>query len=201
MPRVLLAEDMHMVRGALVALLSDEPDITVVADVCDGDAAVPAALEHRPDVAVLDFDLPGRDGLDVAGELLERLPGCRVMILTGIGRPGILRRALAAGVAGFLLKDAPPDRLAESIRRVHAGERVIDPALAAAALNLPPCPLTARETDVVRLLAEGLEARQIAKRLHLATGTVRNYLTSALLKLGARNQVDAVRIAQAADWV
>lgn len=201
MLRVLLAEDMHMVRGALVALLAGESGIAVVAEVATGTAVLPAALEHRPDVAVLDYDLPGLDGLAAAGQLLAQLPACRVMILTGVGRPGILRRALADGVAGFVLKDAPPDRLAESIRRVAAGERVIDPALAAATLNLPPCPLSPRELDVLRLVAEGAEAREIAARLHLSAGTVRNYVTAALMKLDARNKLDAVRIAASADWI
>ncbi|MGW1995296.1 response regulator transcription factor [Embleya sp. NPDC001921] len=201
MLRVLLAEDMHMVRGALIRLLAEETDIEVVAEVATGHAVLAAALEHRPDVAVLDFDLPGMDGLMAAGEVMARLPECRVMILTGISRPGVLRRAIADGIAGFVLKDSPPERLAESIRRVAAGERVVDPALAAATLNLPPCPLTVREVDVLRLLAEGAEAREIAGRLHLSAGTVRNYVTAVLMKLDARNRVDAIRIAREADWI
>ncbi|MFF5210051.1 DNA-binding response regulator [Streptosporangium sp. NPDC000396] len=201
MLRVLLAEDMHMIRGALVSLLEDEPDITVVAEVATGDAVLPAALEHRPDVAIVDFDLPERNGLEASAELHEHLPECRTLILTGIGRPGILRRALAAQVDGFMLKDAPPDRLAEAVRRVAAGERVIDPKLAAATLSLPECPLTMREADVLRRVAEGDEPGEIAARLHLSTGTVRNYLTSVVLKLNARNKLDAVRIAREADWI
>jgi two-component system, NarL family, response regulator DesR len=199
--RILLAEDMHMVRGALVALLMDEPDLAVVAQVATGDEALPAALEHLPDVAVVDFDLPGCDGLTAATAIRQRLPNCRTLILTAHSRPGVLRRAIAAEVDGFLLKDAPPERLAEAIRRVAAGERVIDPKLAAATLNLPPCPLTVREGEVLRLVGDGAGPKDVAARLHLSTGTVRNYLTSIVLKLDARNTTDAVRIARAADWI
>jgi two-component system, NarL family, response regulator DesR len=196
MVRVLLAEGMHMVRGALVALLADEPDVSVVAEVADGEAVLDAALEHRPDVAVLDIDLPGKDGLRAAADLHERLPECRTLILTGIGRLGILRQTQ---VTGFLLKDAPPDRLAEAIWRVAAGERVIDPKLTA--LNLLERPLTLRETDVLRLVADGTEQRDIGALLHLAAGTVRDQLASIMTKLDARNKMDAVRIAREADWI
>jgi two-component system response regulator DesR len=201
MLRVLLAEDMHMVRGALVSLLSREPDIDVVAEVESGDHVLAAALTHQPHVAVLDFELPGRDGIVAAVELKARLPHCRTMILTGVGRPAVLRRALSEGVAGVLLKDSPPDRLAESIRRIGQGEQVIDPKLAAATLSLPPSTLSARETDVLRLVADGADAHEIGRRLQLSAGTVRNYIANASMKLDARNKVDAVRIARAADWI
>lgn len=169
--RVLLAEDIHMIRGALVALLDTEPDIEVVADVSSGDTVVPAALEHRPDVAVLDVQMPGIDGLEAASKILEQLPECRTLILTHLGRPEVLRRALAAKVLGFMLKDAPPAELAGAIRRVAAGERVVDPNLAAATIEARENPLTAREAEVLRLAGEGDELGEIASRLHLAKGT------------------------------
>ncbi|WP_017592837.1 response regulator transcription factor [Nocardiopsis potens] len=201
MIRVLLAEDMHMIRGALVALIAGEPDIEVVADVSSGDGAVAAAAEHRPDVAVLDVQMPGVDGLAAAGMILDRLPGCRILILTQLGRPELLRRALAAKVRGFMLKDAPPAELAGAIRRVAAGERVIDPNLAAAAIEARENPLTDREAEVLRLAGEGDDLAEIAARLHLAKGTVRNYLGAVVTKLGARNRLDAVRIAAEAGWL
>ncbi|EME97422.1 response regulator transcription factor [Streptomyces mobaraensis NBRC 13819 = DSM 40847] len=201
MIRILLAEDMHMVRGALVALLDLEPDIEVVCQLERGDEIVEAALRHRPDVAVIDIDLPGTDGLTAAAELRERLPECRTLILTNLGRPGTLRRALAAHVSGYLLKDAPPDELAAAIRRVAAGQRAIDPELALAAWGGAESPLTARETEVLRLAAEGAEAGEIAARLHLSAGTVRNYLTTVVTKLNARNRVDAIRIARDSGWL
>ncbi|MER5781791.1 response regulator transcription factor [Streptomyces mobaraensis] len=201
MIRILLAEDMHMVRGALVALLDLEPDIDVVCQLERGDEIVEAALRHRPDVAVIDIDLPGTDGLTAAAELRERLPECRTLILTNLGRPGTLRRALAAHVSGYLLKDAPPDELATAIRRVAAGQRAIDPELALAAWGGAESPLTARETEVLRLAAEGAEAGEIAARLHLSAGTVRNYLTTVVTKLNARNRVDAIRIARDSGWL
>lgn len=201
MIRVLLAEDMHMVRGALVALLELEADIAVVAEVHSGDAIVPAALEHIPDVAVLDIALPERDGLTAAAELHARLPGCRTLILTGVGRPGNLRRALAAKAAGFILKDAPPQQLADAIRRVAAGLRVIDPQLAVAALEIENNPLSEREIEVLRMAAQGTDAAEIAERLNLSVGTVRNYLTAVVTKLGARNRLHAVRMAEDAGWL
>ncbi|MBC2879435.1 MULTISPECIES: response regulator transcription factor [Streptomyces] len=201
MIRILLAEDMHMVRGALVALLDLEPDIEVVCQLERGDEIVEAALRHRPDVAVIDIDLPGTDGLTAAAELRERLPECRTLILTNLGRPGTLRRALAAHVSGYLLKDAPPDELATAIRRVAEGRRSIDPELALAAWGGAESPLTARETEVLRLAAEGAEAGEIASRLHLSAGTVRNYLTTVVTKLNARNRVDAIRIARDSGWL
>ncbi|MEU0744359.1 response regulator transcription factor [Streptomyces sp. NPDC006134] len=199
--RLLLAEDMNMVRGALVALLNLEADLEVVCELERGDLILDAALEHRPDVAVIDIDLPGTDGLTAAALLRERLPECRRLILTSLGRPGTLRRALSAHVDGYLLKDAPPRELAHAIRRVAAGHRVIDPQLALAAWEATGTPLTERETEVLQLAAEGADAGEIARRLHLAPGTVRNYLTTAAAKLNARNRVDAIRIARDAGWL
>ena len=201
MIRVLLAEDMHLIRGALIALLDLEPDIKVVAEVSRGDAVLPTALEHRPDVAVLDVDMPGVDGLTAATALAGRLPDCRTLILTALGRPEVLRRALTAQVRGFMVKDSPPAELAEAIRRVAAGELVIDPQLAAATITARPNPLTAREMELLRLAAEGAELSEIASRLHLTKGTVRNYLGAIVTKLDARNRIDAVRIATEAGWL
>ncbi|SEB31142.1 two component transcriptional regulator, LuxR family [Streptomyces misionensis] len=199
--KVLLAEDMHMVRGALVALLRLEPDIEVVAEVADGDKIVPMALVHQPDVAVIDIDLPGVDGLTATAELRRKVPDCQSLILTSLGRPGTFRRALAAGARGFILKDAPPDQLACAIRRVAQGERVVDPELALAAWDSGDNPLTERETEVLKIAGDGADAAEIAGRLFLSVGTVRNYLTAAVTKLGARNRLDAVRIAREAGWV
>ncbi|MFI0353609.1 response regulator [Actinomadura sp. 9N407] len=201
MIRVLLAEDMDLIRGALVALLDREPDLRVVAEVSAGDQVLPAALAHSPDVAVLDVGMPGIDGVEAAGRIIERLPECRVLIVTGSGTPETLRRALAAGAAGFMVKDAPPAELAAAIRRVAAGERVIDAQVAARALTQPPNPLTERETDVLRMAASGADPAEIASTLHLSRGTVRNYLGAILTKLGARNRLDAVRIASEAGWL
>ncbi|MEV4573887.1 response regulator transcription factor [Nonomuraea jabiensis] len=201
MIRVLLAEDMHMVRGALVALLDLEPDITVVAEAATGDEIVPRALEHAPDVAVIDVELPGVDGLTATAELRRRVPRCRVLVVTSYGRPGAVRRAFAAQASGFVVKDAPPDRLADAIRRVAAGERVIDPQLAVAALEVVESPLTERELDVLRRFAEGTELAEIAQQLYLSLGTVRNYLTTIVTKLNARNRLHAVRIATDAGWL
>jgi two-component system response regulator DesR len=198
---VLLAEDMNMVRGALLALLQMESDIEVVAEVASGDHILPEALKHRPDVAVLDIDLPGINGLTAAGLLHEQLPACRCLMLTSLGRPGNLRRAMAAHVAGFILKDAPPDQLADAIRGVAAGRRVIDPQLALAAWDSADSPLTDREVEVLRLTANGAEPAEIAARLFLSPGTVRNYLTTAVTKLNARNRIDAIRIAREAGWL
>ncbi|OZM71347.1 DNA-binding response regulator [Amycolatopsis antarctica] len=198
---VLLAEDMHLVRGAVVALLAREPDITVVAEVSAGDAVLPAALACRPDVAVLDVDLPALDGIAAAAELRAGIPGCRVLMLTALGRPTVLRKAMAAGVDGFLVKDAPPAELADAIRAVANGRRVLDPALAAAALRLRDNPLSEREIEVLRQAADGAEIDEIAARLYLSKGTVRNYLGMIVTKLDARNRLDAVRIAAEQDWL
>ncbi len=199
--KILLAEDVHMVRGALVALLELEPDLQVVASVDRGDLIVPSALKTRPDVAVIDIDLPGTDGLTAATELHERVPECRTLILTSLGRPGTLRRAMAARVSGFLLKDSPPSRLAQAVRSVAAGQRVIDPELALSAWEAPDNPLSPRETQVLRLAARGADAAEIADHLYLTQGTVRNYLTAIVDKLNARNRIDAIRIAEEAGWI
>jgi two-component system, NarL family, response regulator DesR len=200
--RVLLAEDVIMLRKALAALLDMAPDITVVAEEGAGDRVLERSLEVRPDVAVLDIDLPGADGIKVAGQIHERLSECRTIILTSLGRPGNLRRALAARVSGFLLKDADPDGLVAAIRSVAAGERVIDPQLAVATLEAADEPvLTPRELKVLGLAAEGDDVTEIADRLHLSVGTVRNYLTVINGKLNARNRLDAVRIARESGWL
>jgi two-component system response regulator DesR len=201
MIRVLLAEDMNMVRGALLALLQMESDIEVVAEVASGDDILPQALAHRPDVAVLDIDLPGINGLTAAGLLHEKLPSCRCLMLTSLGRPGNLRRAMAAHASGFILKDAPPDKLADAIRSVAAGCRVIDPQLAVATWDSSENPLTDREAEVLRLTAHGAEPSEIAAQLFLSPGTVRNYLTTTVTKLNARNRIDAIRIAHEAGWL
>ncbi|MGW6145126.1 response regulator transcription factor [Streptomyces sp. NPDC055144] len=199
--RILLAEDVHMIQGALVALLQLEPDLHVVATVDRGDTIVAAALESKPDVAVIDIDLPGIDGLTAAAELHERLPSCRTLILTSLGRPGTLRRALSAQVSGFLLKDSPPSQLALAVRSVATGRRVVDPQLALSAWDSPENPLSPRELEVLRLAARGADAAEIAGCLYLSKGTVRNYLTAIVGKLGARNRIDAIRIAEEAGWL
>ncbi|MCX4233314.1 response regulator [Streptomyces sp. NPDC020707] len=199
--RVLLAEDQGMMRGALALLLGLEADIEVVAQVGTGDAIVGAALESRPDVALLDIDLPGISGLDAAALLREETPDCRVLILTTFGRPGYLRRAMEAGAAGFLVKDGPVEELAQAIRRVLTGETVIDPALAAAALGAGPNPLTTRECDVLKASADGATVADIAAKLHLSESTVRNYLSSAIGKTATRNRMEAMREARHQGWL
>jgi two-component system, NarL family, response regulator DesR len=199
--RILLAEDVAMIRGALVALIELEPDLSVVAAVGRGDRILPTALEHRPDVAIIDIDLPGMDGLVAAALLHERLPSCRTLILTNLGRPGTLRRALASHVSGYMLKDAPPEQLARGIRDVAAGRRVIDPQLAVSAWDGSQSPLSPREQEVLRIAAGGAEPAEIATALHLTIGTVRNYLTTIVTKLNARNRVDAIRAAYDAGWL
>jgi two-component system, NarL family, response regulator DesR len=199
--RVLLAEDQAMVRGALATLLSLEGDVEVVREVDRGDLVLAAARESRPDVALLDIELPGQDGLTAAAELARELPECRVLMLTTFGRPGYLRRALESGARGFLLKDAPAAELAAAIRRVVAGERVVDPALAAAALAQGESPLTPREHDVLAAARTNATVADISRAVFLSTGTVRNYLSSAMQKLGARTRADAVRIAEEKGWL
>ncbi|MFD3562159.1 response regulator [Streptomyces sp. NPDC058686] len=199
--RVLLAEDQGMMRGALALLLGLEEDIEVVAQVATGDAIVGAALESRPDVALLDIELPGRSGLDAAADLRAECPDCRVLILTTFGRPGYLRRAMEAGAAGFLVKDGPVEDLAEAVRRVLRGETVIDPALAAAALSAGPNPLTARECDALKASVDGATVSDIAGKLHLSESTVRNYLSSAIGKTGTRNRMEAMREARQQGWL
>ena len=201
MIRVLVAEDMHMIRGALVALLSLEDDMEVVAELDRGDHIVPTALRTRPDVALLDIDLPGTDGLTAAAELHRVLPDCRTLVLTGMSQPGTLLRALSAHVRGFIVKDAPAQTLAAGVRRVAAGERVIDPDLVAAALETGSSPLTARETDVLRVADQGMRTDEIARTLSLAPATVRNYMSNAVSKVGGRNRIEAIRIARDAGWL
>ncbi|MEU5439073.1 response regulator transcription factor [Streptomyces sp. NPDC020719] len=196
MIRLLVAEDVHMVRGALVALLELEADFTVVAEVGRGDEIVPTALRSRPTVVILDVDLPGTDGLTAAEQLRKSLPECRILVLTGIGRPAMLRRALDGRVDGLLLKDSPPDELADAVRKVMAGQRVFDSGLALSALDSGARLLTPRETEVLRLTADGHDAGHIARQLHLSVGTVRNYLTTIVSKLNARNRIDAIRTAR-----
>ncbi|HEX6969204.1 MAG TPA: response regulator transcription factor [Micromonosporaceae bacterium] len=200
--RILLAEDVHMVRGALVALLELQPDFEVVAQCERGDTILAAATAHRPDVAIIDVDLPGLDGISAAKLLHEALPDCRILILTGMDQPSLLRRSLAAEAMGVMLKYAPPTSLADAVREVAAGQRVIDPQIALAALSeKATSPLSPRETEILTLTAHGFSASEIAAQLHLSTGTVRNHLTSITSKLNARTRVDAVRIAKNAGWI
>jgi two-component system, NarL family, response regulator DesR len=199
--RVLLAEDQAMMRGALAALLALEDDIEVVAEAGRGRDVVPTALATRPDVALLDIEMPDGDGLTAAAELHAQLPTCRVLILTTFGRPGYLQRALANGVMGFLVKDAPAAQLAQAIRRVVRGERVIDATLAADALTEGRNPLTERERMVLVQAKAGGSIGDIARALFLSEGTVRNYLSEAIQKLVARNRTDAARIADQKGWL
>ncbi|AJC58775.1 response regulator [Streptomyces noursei] len=201
MIRLLLAEDQRMMMGALALLLGLEDDMEVVAQVPAGDQIVASALETRPDVALLDIELPGRSGLDAAADLRDALPSCKVLIVTTFGRPGYLRRAMEAGASGFLVKDGPVEDLAAAIRRVLAGERVIDPGLAAAALSAGPNPLTPRERDVLTAAVDGATVSDIAAKLHLSQATVRNYLSAAIGKTGARNRIEAVRAARRNGWL
>jgi two-component system, NarL family, response regulator DesR len=201
MIRILIAEDSAILRDTLVSVLGLEDDLTVVADVATGTEIVPAARLHAPDVAVLDIDLPGIDGLTAAGHLSAELPACSVLILTAHARPANLRAALNAHVAGFLAKDTSARDLITAIRTIAAGGRVLDPEVAIAAIETQPSPLTARETDVLRLHAQGSDPRDIANTLHLSYGTVRNYLASATDKLGARNRTDAAIIASQQGWL
>src|SRR6266567_6332010 len=201
MIRVLIAEDMHMIRGALVALLSLEEDMEVVAQLERGDVVMEAAMRTRADVAILDIDLPGLDGLSAAEELHRQLPECRSLVLTGLSQPGNLLRALKAHVRGFIVKDAPAERLADAVRKVMAGERVLDPELVAAAVETGVSPLTDRETEVLRTAQSGLPTDDIAARLNLSPATVRNYLSNAIAKVGGRNRLDAIRIARDAGWL
>ncbi len=198
---VLLADDQSMVRGAMAALLSLEGDLEVVAQVDRGDAVVDAARESTPDVAVLDVEMPGLDGITAAHDLRQALPTCRVLIVTTFGRPGYLRKAMEAGATGFVVKDAPAEQLADAIRRVHAGLRVVDPVLAAETLATGASPLTTRETDVLRAARGGPSVAEIARALFLSEGTVRNYLSSAIGKTNARNRVEALQVAEENGWL
>jgi two-component system response regulator DesR len=199
--RVLLAEDQAMVRGALAALLTLEEDVEIVAEASSGDEVVPAALDTLPDVALLDIEMQGGDGLSAAAALRERLPSCRVIILTTFGRAGYLRRALESGAVGFLLKDAPASELTTAIHRAMNGERVVDPGLAATALSEGANPLTERERQVLEASANGATIEDVARTLYLSEGTVRNYLSTAIKKLGARNRVEAARLAEQKGWL
>ncbi len=199
--RLLVADDQALIRSALAALLSLEPDFEVVAEVGRGDEVVAAVIDHSPDVALLDIEMPGIDGLTAAAELTATQPSCRVIILTTFGRPGYLRRAMEAGALGFVVKDAPVEQLADAVRRVSAGERVVDPALAAATLAGGPSPLTPRERDVLVVARDGATVADIASCVHLSEGTVRNYLSSAIAKTGARNRVEAGHLADQRGWL
>lgn len=201
MIRVLLAEDQAMVRGALSALLSREKDVEVVAEVGRGDEVVQTALVTQPDVALLDIEMPGLDGLAAARALHNALPSCRSVILTTFGRSGYLRRAMESGAIGFLLKDAPAAELAVALRRVMAGERVVDPELALSALSEGNNPLTPRERDVLTASLFGASMAEIAARLVLSEGTVRNHLSTAMQKLGAQNRMEAARLAEQKGWL
>ncbi|OPG11703.1 response regulator transcription factor [Microbispora sp. GKU 823] len=201
MIRVLLADDQALVRGALAAMLALEPDIEVVAQVGSGEEVVEAARRTVPDVALLDVQMPGRDGLEVTADLRAALPSCRVVICTTFGRPGYFARAMENGASGFVVKDAPPEHLVDTVRRVHAGLRVVDPALAAESLASGSSPLTARERDVLRAARQGGTVAEIARSLHLSAGTVRNHLSAAIGKTGASTRAEAARIADEHGWL
>ena len=201
MIKILLAEDQGMMRGALALLLGLEDDIEVAAQVSSGDEVVGAALKTRPDVALLDIEMPGMDGINAASSLREKLPECKVLILTTFGRPGYLRRAMEAGASGFLVKDGPVEELATAIRRILSGEQVIDQNLAADALKSGPSPLTPRERDVLATAADGSTISDISSQLYLSESTVRNYLSSAIHKTGSRNRIEAAQAAQHNGWL
>ena len=201
MIRLLLADDQALVRGALAALLDLESDLAVVAEVSRGDEVVPAAVAEQADVALLDIEMPGMDGIAATAALRRALPSCRVLIVTTFGRPGYLRRAIEAGASGFVVKDTPARQLAEAVRRVHAGLRVLDPALAEESLVSGASPLTVRETEVLRAARGGDTVADVAAVLHLSEGTVRNHLSSAIGKTGARNRAEAVKLAEDRGWL
>ncbi|SJM71652.1 response regulator transcription factor [Gulosibacter sp. 10] len=199
--RILIADDQDLVRGALAALLSLEGDIEVVAETGRGDEAARLVLEHPVDVALLDIEMPGLNGIEAAAEVRRARPDCRVLIVTTFGRPGYLRHAIAAGATGFVVKDTPAPQLAQAVRRVARGERVIDPALAAESMDVGDSPLTGRETEVLRAAADGGSVREIARALFLSEGTVRNHLSAAIGKTCAKNRAEAVRIARENGWL
>ena len=201
MIRLLIADDQALVRGALSALLGLEHDIEVVAEVGRGDDVVDAVLRTAADVAILDIEMPGMDGIAAASALRDAAPACRSLIVTTFGRPGYLTRAMRAGAAGFVVKDTPAAQLADAVRRVSQGLRVVDPALAADSLAQGDSPLTERETDVLAVARAGGSIADIAGSLHLSEGTVRNHLSSAIGKTGARNRADAVRVADENGWL
>jgi two-component system response regulator DesR len=201
MIKLLLADDQALVRGAMAALLDMEPDLKVVAEVGRGDEVVAAVRDHEVDVALLDVEMPGLDGVAAARELHRAVPGCRVLMVTTFGRAGYLRQAMAAGASGFIVKDTPARQLADAVRRVHEGLRVVDPGLAAQSLAQGDSPLTERESDVLRSARDGGTVADIARELHLSEGTVRNHLSSAIGKTGARTRAEAVRLALDNGWL
>lgn len=199
--RVLLADDQHLVRGALAALLAFEADLEVVGQVARGDEVVDAARAARADVVLMDVEMPGLDGIAATAAVRRDVPGCRVLVLTTFSRPGYLRRAMTAGAAGFMVKDAPAEQLADAVRRVHAGLRVVDPALAAESLATAENPLTAREREALAAALDGGTVADIARGLTLSEGTVRNHLSAAITKTGARTRVEAARLALERGWL
>ncbi len=199
--RLLLADDQALVRGALTALLNLEPDLEVVSEVGTGDVVVPAVLEHRPDVALLDVEMPGLDGISATAAVRAAAPETKVLIVTTFGRPGYLRRALQAGASGFVVKDTPASQLADAVRRIHQGLRVVDPALATDSLLAGESPLTARESDVLRAARDGSSVAAIARKLFLSEGTVRNHLSAAIGKTNAGNRAEAVLVADGNGWL
>lgn len=201
MIRILLADDEHLIRGALAQMLDLDDDFEVVAQAATGPEAVAAARQHRPDVAVLDLQMPGLDGIEAAAEILRELPECGCVVVTSHGRPGYLKRALAVGVRGFLPKTTSAATLASVVRAVHAGGRHVDPELAAEAIAAGDSPLTAREADVLEAAADAAPVEEIARRVHLSAGTVRNHLSSAVSKLGAANRHEAVATARRMGWI
>ncbi|MEV7011279.1 response regulator transcription factor [Streptosporangium sp. NPDC051022] len=198
---ILVAARQPMVRRGLVASLDGEADLRVVAEVGDGEAVVPAALEHGPDTAIVDLDLPGADGFTVALGLRENTPDCRVLLLSQRPRPGLVRRAFAVHALGFMSLDASPEQLADGVRLVAAGRRAVDPELVVAALEASDNPLTRREMEVLRLAAQGARSNEIAEQLFLSVGTVRNHLSRIMCKTQARSRLDAVRIASDSGWL
>jgi two-component system response regulator DesR len=201
MIKLLLADDQALVRGAMAALLDMEPDLKVVAEVGRGDEVVAAVRDNDVDVALLDVEMPGLDGIAATRALRAAMPSCRVLVVTTFGRPGFLRRALEAGASGFVVKDTPARLLADAVRRAHAGLRVVDPALAAESLALGASPLTDREAGVLRAARDGGTVADLAAELHLSEGTVRNHLSAAIGKTGARTRAEAVRLAEEAGWL
>jgi two-component system response regulator DesR len=199
--RVLIADDQAMVRGALATVLGLEADIEVVSQVGSGDDVLPAAKQSTPDVALLDVQMPGKDGLAAAAELHDELPSCRIIVCTTFGRPGYLARAMSAGASGFVVKDSPPEQLVDAVRRVHSGLRVVDPALAAESLATGASPLTGREQQVLEAASDGGTVADVAKRLHLSEGTVRNHLSAAIGKTGARTRAEAIRLSEERGWL